>query len=61
MTELTQITVITGCAASIAYGIAAIVRETYRGRALLVRAIRGDPEPQVVNPLQIVFPPRTAE
>jgi hypothetical protein len=36
--------VVTGAVAGIFYGIAAVVRAVYDGKAKLVRARRGDPE-----------------
>lgn len=37
--------VVAGALAGIGYAVAACVREWFRGRALLIRAERGDPEP----------------
>lgn len=34
-----------GALAGIGYAVAACIREWFRGRALLIRAQRGDPEP----------------
>lgn len=35
---------VAGALAGVCYGVAAVVREWFRGRALVIRAERGDPE-----------------
>lgn len=54
MSELTLTLVLIGGAfgglGSLAFGVAAIIRESYCGRALLLRAQRGDPETDVRRP-----------
>ena len=41
-------TVIASAITGLCYGLAVIIREWFRGMALLIRARRGDPEPPII-------------